>query len=317
MATVLLTGGTGMIGTQLQKFLCENGYNVIVLIRDTAMKKSSFNKKISFAKWNVEKGEVDKAAITNADYIIHLAGANIAEKKWTGKRKKEIIESRTKSGDLLMKSLKEIPNKVKAVISASAIGWYGKDNLSQVFSKEEGLKNGFKENAPAANDFLGNTCRLWEASIKPVEQLNKRLIIFRFGIVLSNEGGALAEFKKPLKFGVAAILGSGKQIVSWIHVDDLCRLLLFAIEHENVSGIYNAVAPKPVTNKQLTLTLAKQMRGKFYIPMHVPAAALKLAMGELSIEVLKSTAVNGDKVKDAGFKFLYPSIESALGNLLN
>lgn len=304
MATVLLTGGTGMIGTQLQQFLLDKGYSIIILVRGNAKNKSS-RKNISYVKWNVEKGEIDKDAVASADYIIHLAGANVAEKRWTDKRKKEIVESRTKGGDLLVKALKEIPNKIKAVISASAIGWYGKDNNQ---SKEKG----FKEDMLAANDFLGNTCKLWEASIQPVEQLNKRLAIFRFGIVLSSEGGALAEFKKPLKFFVAAILGNGKQIVSWVHIDDLCRLLLFAIEHENISGIYNAVAPQTVSNKELTLTLAKEMHGKFYFSMHVPEFLLKLMMGEMSTEVLKSTTVNDDKIIKAGFDFSYTNIETAL-----
>ena len=129
---------------------------------------------------------------------------------------------------------------------------------------------------------------------------------------MSEKGGALEEFKKPLKFGIAGILGDGKQIISWIHIDDLCRLLLFAIEHENISGIYNAVAPQPVTNKELTLTLAKNMRGKFFIPVHVPAFALKLALGELSIEVLKSATVSSKKITNAGFNFLYPTINAAL-----
>lgn len=307
MPTVLLTGGTGMIGSHLQKFLLEKGYSIIVLIRNEKQRKSS-DKNISYAKWNVEKEEIDKDAIAEADYIIHLAGANVAEKRWTNKRKKEIVESRTKTGALLVKSLKEIPNKVKVVISASAIGWYGADTNG---SKQ----HGFKEDAPAANNFLGNTCKLWEENIEPVEQLNKRLAIFRFGIVLSKKGGALDEFKKPLKFGIAGILDDGKQIISWIYIDDLCRLLLFAIEHENISGIYNAVAPQPVTNKELALTLAKNIRGNFFIPVHVPAFALKLALGELSVEVLKSTTVSSEKIIKAGFSFLYPSINTALENL--
>ncbi len=307
MPTVLLTGGTGMIGSHLQKFLLEKGYSIIVLIRNEKQRKSS-DKNISYAKWNLEKEEIDKDAIAEADYIIHLAGANVAEKRWTNKRKKEIVESRTKTGALLVKSLKEIPNKVKVVISASAIGWYGADTNG---SKQ----HGFKEDAPAANNFLGNTCKLWEENIEPVEQLNKRLAIFRFGIVLSKKGGALDEFKKPLKLGIAGILDDGKQIISWIYIDDLCRLLLFAIEHENISGIYNAVAPQPVTNKELALTLAKNIRGNFFIPVHVPAFALKLALGELSVEVLKSTTVSSEKIIKAGFSFLYPSINTALENL--
>lgn len=308
MATVLLTGGTGMIGTHLQKLLADNNYNVIVLVRDDAKEKSS-NNKIMYAKWNIEKGEIDKDAIAKADYIIHLAGANVAEKRWTNKRKKEIIDSRTKSGELLVRSLIEIPNKVKAVVSASAIGWYGADT-------NESKQKGFREDAPPANDFLGKTCKLWEASIQPVSTLYKRLCIFRFGIVLSKKGGALDEFKKPLKFGVAAILGNGKQIISWIHIDDLCKLLLFAIEHDNISGIYNAVAPQTVTNKEFTLTLAMLMRGKFYIPVHVPPFVLKIMLGEMSIEVLKSATVNDEKIQNQYFEFNYPTIKHAIKNLI-
>ena len=310
MATVLLTGGTGMIGAHLQKFLMEKGYAVIVLIRDEGNIKPSVDKNISYAKWNVEKGEIDKGAVASADYIIHLAGANVAEKRWTDKRKKEIVESRTQSGALLVKSLQQIPNKVKAVISASAMGWYGPDTT-------QSRQHGFKEDAPPANDFLGNTCKLWEDSIKPVETLGKRLVVFRFGIVLSNGGGALQEFKKPLKFGIAAIIGNGKQIISWIHIDDLCRLLLFALEHENISGVYNAVAPQTISNKAFTLLLAEKIRGKFYIPIHVPVFALKLRLGEMSVEVLKSTTVSSEKISNAGFRFLYPSLQAALENLEN
>ena len=310
MSTVLLTGGTGMIGTHLQKFLVEKDYSVIVLVRGEGDIKSPGHNNITYAKWNVDKGEIDSKAISSADYIIHLAGANLAGKRWTDKRKKELVESRTKSSALLVTSLKQIPNNVKAVISASAIGWYGHDTT-------QSKQNGFKEDAPPANDFLGNTCKLWEESIRPVEALGKRLTIFRFGIVLSNEGGALPEFKMPLKFGVAAILGNGKQIISWIHIDDLCRLLLFAIEHENISGIYNAVAPKTISNKSFTLLLAKKMRGKFYIPIHVPVFALKLKLGEMSVEVLKSATVSSEKISNTGFRFLYPSFQAALENLEN
>ena len=306
MATILLTGGTGMIGRALQQFLTGKGYSVIVLVRDKAERPQANN--IIYAKWNVEKGEIDREAIASADYIIHLAGANVAAKRWTEKRKQEIVESRVKSGNLLVKSLREIGNKVKAVVSVSAIGWYGPDTTAS-------KPNGFTEDAPANNDFLRNTCRLWEDSIKPVEAFGKLLIITRLGIVLSKEGGALAEFKKPLKVGVAAILGNGKQVISWVHIDDVCRLFLFAIEHENMHGIYNAVANETVSNKAFTLVLARKILGKNFIPVYVPAFALKLIMGEMSIEVLKSATVSNKKIYNTGFRFLYPSVEAALENL--
>lgn len=308
MATILLAGGTGMIGTYLQQYLAGKGYDVIVLIRDEKkLKPFSQNSQITFAGWNVEDGFIDNDAVAKADYIINLAGAGVADKRWTSKRKKEIVESRTKSCALIAHALKEMPNQVKVVISVSAIGWYGNDGINN--------KTGFTEDEPAANDFLGDTCRQWEECIRPVEKLNKRLCIFRLGIVFSKSGGALEEFKRPMKRGFAAILGNGKQVISWIQIDDLCRMFLFAIEHENMKGVYNAVSPKPVTNKTLTLQLAKQLRSKFFIPVHVPSFILKIMLGEMSIEVLKSATVNCDKIKKAGFTFLYPSVEAALENL--
>ncbi|MES1226857.1 MAG: TIGR01777 family oxidoreductase, partial [Bacteroidota bacterium] len=225
----------------------------------------------------------------------------------TKARKILIEESRTKGAALLIKSMKEIPNDIIAYISASAIGWYGPDSKTQ--------KSKFTEDDPHFGDFLGHTCGKWEDSVAPVIELNKRLVILRTGIVLSNEGGALVEFNKPLKFGLATILGSGKQVISWIHIDDLVRLYILAIENEKMKGVYNAVAPGPVTNKELILTLAKEKRKNFFVPVHVPSFALKVVLGEMSIEVLKSATVSCDKIKATGFRFIFPTIKSAIENL--
>ncbi|HSZ85321.1 MAG TPA: TIGR01777 family oxidoreductase [Puia sp.] len=308
MPTILITGGTGSIGKALTEMLLEKGYEVIVLSRETSIVNDG-SSKVKTANWNVEKQTIDENAIRNADRIIHLAGANVAEKRWTEKRKKEIRESRTKSSELIVKALKEIPNKVKTVVSASAIGWYGPD-LKIPPTKY------FVETDLPDNDFLGETCRLWEESIEPVKELNKRLVKIRTGIVLNNGEGALKEFRKSLKFNIAAILGSGEQTISWIHIDDLCRIYIDSIENENLSGVYNAVAPNPVNNKNLTLELARKLKGKKFIPIHVPEFILKIALGEMNVEVLKSCAVSCDKIKNTGLQFLYPSIESALGDLL-
>ncbi len=247
------------------------------------------------------------AAIQQADYIIHLAGAGVVDKKWTDAYKKEIVESRTESSRLLINTLKENANKVQTVVSASAIGWYGADTLPA---------KPFTENDAADAAFLGQTCKLWEESVEPVTNLGKRLVKLRIGIVLSNEGGALTEFKKPIRLGAAAILGNGKQTVSWIHIDDLCRIFMAAIENEHMQGSYNAVAPLPVSNKILTLTLAKLMNGKFFIRVHVPAFILKIMMGQRSIEVLKSATVSCKKILDTGFTFNFNSIEPALESLV-
>jgi uncharacterized protein (TIGR01777 family) len=312
MATVLISGGTGLIGTALSKALMQKGYEVVILSR---RKKTSVQKNISYAIWDVSKQTIDEEAIKKADYIVHLAGANVGEKRWTQKRKKEIVDSRVDSGKLLVKALREIPNKVKAVISSSAMGYYGPDHLIPKPSPAgEGSERPFMETDPPYNDFLATTVVKWEHAIEPVKDLEKRLVFFRTGIVLSNEGGAYKEFKKPLKLGVASVLGSGKQTVSWIHIDDLVRLYIEAIEHEKWNGVYNAVSPNPVSNQQLIKEIARQTK-PFYITAKVPAFILKIVLGEMSIEVLKSTTVSSEKIQKTGFQFLFPTIEEAIKNL--
>jgi len=328
MATIMITGGTGTVGKRLTELLLAKGYTVIVVGRSGSAKPTSKGKlnqlssitnqsNLRYAKWNIDAQTIDESAIQQADYIIHLAGAGVADKRWSDARKKEIADSRINSCALIVKALSSIPNKVKGVISASAIGWYGPDNqLDDEGNASTGLdKRGFTEAANPYPDFLGNTCKAWEDSITPVKAFGKRLVILRTGIVLSNQGGALVEFKKPLLFKTAAILGSGKQMISWIHVDDLCNQYIYAIENEQMNGVYNAVAPHPVSNQSLTIELAKKICGSFYIPFYVPAFVLKIALGEMSIEVLKSATVSSHKIEAVGFHFQYPSIHDALNQL--
>ena len=303
MLTVVITGGTGTIGKRLSGMLVEKGYRVIILSR--RVQGSDASDPISYANWNVGKGIIDAQAITQADYIIHLAGAGVAEGRWTAKRKLEIVNSRTQSSELLVKALRNTPNKVKAVISSSATGWYGADTPQSSVS-------GFKEDAKPADDFLGDTCRLWEDSIEPVTELGIRLVKLRTGIVLSNKGGAYVEFKKPLKAGLATIMGNGKQVVSWIHVDDICRMYLYALENDALSGAFNAVAPNPVNNKTLITTIAKKLNGAWFLPVPAPAFMLKLILGEMSVEILKSVTASSAKIQTAGFSFLYPNIGEAI-----
>jgi uncharacterized protein len=305
MQTVLITGGTGMVGKQLTHVLINKGYAVIVLTRN--IPQQTDDKNISYALWNVQQQTIDVAAVQKADAIIHLAGAGVVAKKWTDSYKKEIVDSRTKSSELLINTLKNNTHKVKTFVSASAIGWYGEDKLPPV---------AFTEKDIADKSFLGDTCLLWEQSVAPIKEMGIRLSILRIGIVLSNDGGALVEFKKTITtLGLASILASGKQIVSWIHIEDLCKVFLHALQNETLNGIYNAVAPNPVSNKNLTVTLANIIKGRYFIPIHVPTFILKIMLGSRSIEVLKSTTVNNDKIIASGYQFLYPTIQTALHNL--
>jgi len=304
--TVLITGGTGTIGKTLVPLLVAKGYRCILLTRTP--QRYNNTPQITYAHWDVKKQTIDDSAVTAADYIIHMAGAGVADERWTAARKKEIADSRTQSSALLVNALQRNKHQVKAFISASAIGWYGPDTTLS-------LQEGFAEKAPAFNDYLGTTCLAWEQSVAPIETLGIRLVKLRIGIVLSNDGGALVEFKKPLLGGIAAIMNHGQQMVSWIHVSDLAQMYLFALENNQLFGSFNAVAPQPVSNKTLTLTLAKAIRGKLFIPIHVPAFLLKLILGEMSIEVLKSTTVNSKLIQQKGFTFSYPNITTAIAAL--
>ncbi len=304
MQTILVTGGTGLIGSTLLPFLVDKGYHCIVLTRDKEDKKQQPG--VEYANWDVKRHEIQAGVVERADYIIHLAGAGVVDKKWTKEYKQVIIDSRTQSSKLLVDTLAKTKNEVKAIISASAIGWYGPDKVAG---------KAFTEDDPAANDFLGTTCKLWEESIREAEKQNIRVCTIRTGIVLDDKGGALAEFIKPLKLGVAGVLGSGKQMVSWVHVLDHCRLILHALTTNAMSGPYNSVAPNPVTNEELTRTLAHVKNGNAFFTMHVPKFVLKIMMGQRSEEVLKSTTVSATKIRATGFSFIYSSIKPALENL--
>jgi uncharacterized protein (TIGR01777 family) len=292
------------------------GHKVIILTRKPGKPKEEGPIQV---KWDIKKGIFPTEVLQETDYIVHLAGANVADKRWTSKRKALILSSRKDSAAFIVQTLKLHPHKVKAVISASAIGWYGPDNAGT--SATAGLKGsaparpGFRESTPSADDFLGTTCKAWEEAISPVKDLNIRLVIIRTGIALDKSKGAYPAFRGPVRAGVATIFGDGKQVISWIHLVDLCRIYLQAMENEGMEGVYNAVAPGPVTQKEFMVDLASRLKGKFYIPVHVPAFLLKLILGEMSIEILKSCTVDCHKIRNTGFQFVYPTIEAALGEL--
>ena len=294
-----------MVGQGLTDYFIEKGYEVIVLTRS---KKNTDRLGLSYAIWDIDKQYIDPEALKKSDIIVHLAGESVATKRWTVKRKEQIVQSRVQSGALLVKALKENEHHVKTVITASAIGWYGPDN-------EKSLQFGFKETDPCDHSYLGNTCKLWEESINTIKDLGIRLVTLRIGIVLNRRGGALLEFIKPAKFGIATILGPGTQMVSWIHQQDLCKMIVFATENENIQGVYNAVAPHPISNKTLVNAIASKLN-KFHITIPVPSFLLKIMLGEMSVEVLKSANVSSEKIAQIGFEFDYPNLDNALTQLL-
>jgi len=296
--SILLTGGTGSLGSALTQALLEKRYSVNHLSRG-----SGNNPRVKTFLWDVNKKQIEPQCVDGVDTIVHLAGAGIAEKRWTEERKREIISSRTESIRLIYQLLKNRKHQIKSVISASATGYYSDrgDNL-------------MTEESVPSDDFLGECCIQWENAVDEGRELGLRILKYRTGVVLSEKGGALPQLAAPIKFGFGAPLGSGNQWIPWIHLDDVVNLYVHAIEHEDLAGVFNMVAPNPVTNKQLTKAVAKQLHRPLWLP-NVPAFALKLALGEMSTVVLGSTKVSAQKIEEAGFQFKFNNIEEALKDI--
>ncbi|MCX6294573.1 MAG: TIGR01777 family oxidoreductase [Bacteroidetes bacterium] len=300
MAVVLITGGKGSVGKHLSDKLKEKGFTVAIVSR-----KSFKDNEIRAYAWDIDNNEIEKEAIETADYIIHLAGANIGDKRWTAKRRKLILDSRVKSGQLLFNKTKENKNNLKAFISASAIGYYGTITTDKIFSEED----------LPANDFLGETCRQWEQAADNFEKLGIRTVKIRTGIVLTAEGGALAKMIAPVKLGIGSAIGSGRQFMPWIHIDDLCAIYIKAIEDIHMNGAYNAVSTNCITNIEFTKTLARVLKKPFWFPK-VPAFLLKFIYGKMSEMILKGSSVSSEKIIKAGCQFEFSNLEVALVDLL-
>ncbi|MBM3437462.1 MAG: TIGR01777 family protein, partial [Bacteroidetes bacterium] len=264
MVTILISGGTGEVGKALMPKLKAKGYDVAILSRT-----NHHDNDILTYYWDIDKNIIDKEAMERADYIIHLAGANIGEKKWTSERKQLIIDSRVKSGRLIFETAKNVNHKLKAFISASAIGYYGAITADHVFTEKD----------PPSNDFLGITCQKWEETADLFETLQIRTVKIRTGVVMTKQNGALAKMITPVKLYMGGAIGNGRQYLPWIHIDDLCGIYIKAIEDEEMKGAYNAVAPEHITNGDFTKTLARILNKPIWLP-NVPAFIMKIIFGK-------------------------------------
>lgn len=295
MKNILITGGSGLIGKSLTSLLKSKGFKVAWLSRNP--KKEGKQK--SFV-WHPEAKKIDQKALEWCDGIIHLAGAGVAEKRWTEKRKKTILESRTKSTRLLVKSISKAEKKPHVFVSASAAGYYG-------FNPGPGVLD---EESPQGDDFLAEVVVKWEEEVKKIQALGIRTVILRTGTVLDKRGGALPELLKP---PVAAPLGDGEQYMSWIHYKDLAELYAFMLI-QPLAGTYNAVAPHPVTNKELTKMAAKA-KGKPFLPVPVPGFLLKLVLGEMANMVIGGSNLSSTKTENTGFRYKFPHLKEALEDI--
>jgi uncharacterized protein (TIGR01777 family) len=291
MAKIIITGGTGLVGKRLSKLLIDKHHDVVILSR-TPKHKNEF-------KWDISANYIDEKALLNTDYIIHLAGAGIADKRWTEERKQIIIDSRVQSANLLFNKVTALNINLKGFISASGIGYYGAITSDNIF----------EETDQAGNDFLADVCQKWENAAHQFSSKNIPVTILRTGIVLSNKGGALDKMKTP----IISPLGSGQQFLPWIHIDDLCEMYVKAIEN-NLVGIFNAVAPEHQTSKSFSKALAKSIKRPF-LPIGVPSFLLKLILGKMAIILLEGSRVSTKKIEKNGYSFRFKTLKEALHNL--
>lgn len=298
---MLVTGATGLIGNELVSLLLKNGVYINYLT--TSEDKLQSEQRYSGFYWNPDNGNIDENCIDDVDAIIHLAGASVS-KRWTQAYKQEILESRILSTNVLYSLLKNKPNKVKQFISASAIGIYP-DSKEKVYSEDS---------TETDNSFLGNVVKKWEEAVDQIKRLDIKVAKVRTGIVLSGNGGALTEMAKPVKMGVGSPLGTGKQMQSWIHIQDLVGIYYYILTHE-LDGVYNAVAPYPVTNATLMKTVAKVLNMPFFMP-NVPKFMLEAVLGEMHQILLSSQNVSARKIIGDGYQFKYLSLEKAIKEAL-
>jgi uncharacterized protein (TIGR01777 family) len=295
---ILITGATGFIGRKLIDGLIKSGHTVAVLSR-----KPRVIKNVKVYLWDVEKQQIDLTALKGVETIIHLAGENIADKKWTKERKQQLIESRTVSTQVLYKAIRATKAPVTTFISASAVGYYG-NRGDEILTEDD----------EAGSDFMATCCKLWEAAVDEGTAFDLRIVKFRIGIVFAKGRGALQSMEKQIRFFAGAPLGSGMQWIPWIHINDIVALFKRAVEDDSLNGTYNACAPFPVTNRTLTKSIATHLDRPVW-PINVPEKALKMLLGQMSAVVLNSTNTSAQKLLTAGFQFEYTQLDDALSDI--
>lgn len=298
---VLITGGTGFVGRHLTLLLLKNNFSVSIFSRNYKQNTTD----ISYYKWDVNNHSIDEEAVLKADYIIHLAGEGIADERWTTKRKAAIVQSREQSIRLIFDVLKKNNKKIEAFISASGIGIYGAINGSEICT----------ENTSPENDFLGSTCQKWEAAADTIASLGIRTVKIRTGLVIGKGEGFLNKLAPIFKYRLGSALGSGKQYMPWIHIDDLCTIYLEALNNTNMMGAYNAAVFDNTTNAVFSVKLAKIHGYSIWLP-NIPAFLIKIALGEMAQILLTGRRVSSEKLEKIGFKFQFANLEDALRDCL-
>ena len=303
MKTILITGGSGLVGKELTKMLMHKGYRVIWLSREQNLQTI-----VPQYFWDYTKGEIDMEALHQADIIIHLSGESIGSGRWTADKKEKIIQSRVETASLLLSSLKKLNKKPEAFISASAVGVYGKDTTQHIYTEED---------EPVAGDFLARVCREWEEAVRRfTDELDCRTVIIRTGMILSANSPAFKKMYTSVKFGLGAPFGNGNQYWSWVHIRDLCEMYIKAVEDETMKGAYNAVAPQYITNREFMQTFAGVMARPILLPS-IPAFLLRIVMGKSADMVLGGSSISSQKILDEKFLFHYTEAEQALINCIN
>jgi len=298
---VLITGATGMIGNEIVK-ICHR-QNIAVHYLTHSKDKLSTEENYKGFYWNPDEKEIDIRCFEGVDTIINMVGATIS-KRWTNSYKKVIISSRTETAQLLKETINQHKFPIKHIVSASAVGVYP-DSLTNYYEEDY---------AGVSDSFLGEVVEKWEAAVDEFKTLGITVAKIRIGLVLSHKGGALPEMVKPIKYGAGAAFGSGDQWQSWIHIKDLARLFVFAVQ-KDLEGVYNAVSPNPVTNTEVTKTVAKVLDKPLFLP-NIPEFAMKVLLGEMHILLFESQRVSSKKIQSEGFVFKFIHLEAALQDLL-